>query len=77
MGVGRSICRGYQMAVERDYDFVISMDADAQYDIKILYTVIEYLQNSADVVTASQYHPESPRFSPQLIVACSMSLLRL
>jgi len=65
-GVGYSVRRGYQMAIENNYDFVVTMDSDGQHDVRLLPTVIKHIQGGADVVTASRYHPDSPRFSPPL-----------
>ena len=65
-GLGYSLRRGYQTAVEKGHDFLVSMDSDGQHDVNLLRPVIEKLSNNVDLITCSRYHPESPRFNPPL-----------
>ncbi len=59
-GLGYSLRRGYQYAVDHGYDTAAIMDADGQHDERCLPTVLDAL-GGADVVIASRYHPESAR----------------
>ncbi|MEW6408303.1 MAG: glycosyltransferase family 2 protein [Patescibacteria group bacterium] len=65
-GLGVCLRTGYQLAVDENCDFLASMDADGQHDCNLLDLMIDRLQNGADLVTASRYHPESERFSPPI-----------
>lgn len=59
-GLGYSLRRGYQYAVDHGYDTATVMDADGQHDERCLPVVLDSL-GQADVVIASRYHPDSPR----------------
>ncbi|HCU47653.1 TPA: hypothetical protein DIC39_01145 [Patescibacteria group bacterium] len=65
-GLGFSLRRGYRLAVDEGYDFVVTMDADGQHDVNLLSVVIGRLVEGIDLVTASRYHPESLRYNPPL-----------
>lgn len=66
-GLGYSLRRGYQLVVDAGYDFLVSMDSDGQHDPRLLASVLAPLEGgTADLVTASRYHPESDRYSPPL-----------
>ncbi len=59
-GLGFSLRRGYQYAVDHGYDEAAVMDADGQHDERVLPLVFDQLAH-ADVVIASRYHLESQR----------------
>lgn len=59
-GLGFSLRRGYQHAVDHGYDQAAVMDADGQHDERVLPLVFSQLAQ-ADVVIASRYHLESER----------------
>ncbi len=65
-GLGYSLRRGYQLAVDEKRDFLVSMDSDGQHDVKLLKTVIDHLANGVDLVTASRYHLQSERYNPPI-----------
>lgn len=64
-GLGVSLRKGYAYALEHECDYVVTMDADGQHDVRLLPSIINQLEN-ADLVTASRYHPESQRFGTPL-----------
>ncbi len=65
-GLGSSLRRGYTIAVEENYNFLISMDSDGQHDPIFLKHIIKELLSGVDLVTASRYHPDSMRYNPPL-----------
>lgn len=54
-GVARAILTGLRAASS---EFVCSLDADCTYDPSILEPMLHLLEQGADLVTASPYHPE-------------------
>lgn len=62
LGIGASLKLGYKKAVDEDFDFIITLDADGQHDETIIPKVLSLLvKNEADIVVASRYHKESER----------------
>lgn len=55
-GYGNSILDGLRWAFEKEYDFVVTMDADFSHDPKELPILFEKLQKS-DVMIGSRYVP--------------------
>ncbi|MCE9549061.1 glycosyltransferase family 2 protein [Candidatus Nomurabacteria bacterium] len=66
LGIGMSLRRGYQKAVDGGYDVVATMDADGQHDQNFLLRMIEQVENGADIAIASRYHPDSERIEVPL-----------
>lgn len=67
LGIGRSLRLGYAEAIEDNYDFTITMDADGQHDETILPQIVNILvNNEADFVVASRYHKDSERLGVPL-----------
>jgi len=56
LGLGTAYIHGFKWALERDYDYVLEMDADFSHnpeDVERLYSAI--LENNADVAIGSRY----------------------
>lgn len=64
-GVGFSVKRGCQLALKKQCDFLVSMDADGQHDTSFLPLMLLHL-NQAEVVIASRYHEDSQRINVPL-----------
>jgi glycosyltransferase involved in cell wall biosynthesis len=66
MGLGVAFDRGLQYAIRENYDIMVNIDADGQFDpADIPKLVAPILNKTADFVTASRfidkdYHPEMP-----------------
>lgn len=56
LGLGTAYVRGFQYAIEQDYDLVFEMDADYSHDPHYLPEFLE-LANEADLVIGSRYIP--------------------
>jgi dolichol-phosphate mannosyltransferase len=54
LGLGSAYIRGFQFAIERDYDLVFEMDADFSHDPKYIPTFLEKARD-CDVVLGSRY----------------------
>lgn len=54
LGLGTAYIKGFQWAIEHNFDAVISMDADFSHDPKYLPTMIDELEKN-DFVVASRY----------------------
>jgi len=55
LGLGTAYLRGFEYALERDYDFVFEMDADFSHDPAYLPQMYERAVAGADVVIGSRY----------------------
>lgn len=53
-GYGHSNIDGFKWALEKNYDFLVTMDADFSHDFKVVTSFIENLENF-DVVIGSRY----------------------
>ena len=60
-GLGYSLRKGYQLAANDGYDFLVSMDSDGQHDVSLLPQALELLISGCDLVIASRYHPQSEK----------------
>jgi len=66
MGVGAAFARGLQYALDNNFDLMVNIDGDAQFNPKDISKLIEpIVGNSADFVTASRfinkdYFPKMP-----------------
>ena len=55
LGVGAAVQTGFKYAKDRDFDFVVQLDADGQHPAKYVRTLIERIQESgADVVAGTR-----------------------
>lgn len=54
LGLGTAYLAGFRHALERDYEFVLTMDADLSHDPKHLFEILHMAQ-LADVVIGSRY----------------------
>jgi len=54
LGLGTAYCRGFQWALEKDYDLIIQMDADLSHNPDDILRLIDK-SKSADVVIGSRY----------------------
>jgi dolichol-phosphate mannosyltransferase len=54
-GYGRAVLAGYQFALDRGYERVITMDADFSHDPKYLGDMLSALDAGAQVVVGSRY----------------------
>ncbi len=63
-GIGHSLRIGYKIAINRGFDFLISLDADGQHDENYIPTVLEPLmEGKSEIVIASRYHEHSERIN--------------
>ena len=63
LGIGSSLRLGYKMAIEENFDFTITMDADGQHDASIINVISDFLlKDKTDIIVASRYHKDSERF---------------
>jgi glycosyltransferase involved in cell wall biosynthesis len=61
-GIGTSLHLGYKKALDEEYTYTISVDADGQHDETLIPKVLDILiKDEADIVVASRYHKESER----------------
>ena len=54
LGLGTAYCRGFQWALERDYDLIIQIDADLSHNPDDILRLIDKTK-SADLVIGSRY----------------------
>lgn len=67
LGIGLSLRRGYKIAMDENFDFTITMDADGQHDELVLQKMVDVLLlNQTDLVIASRYHKDSERIGVPL-----------
>lgn len=68
MGYGVAFGKGLQYALDNNFDLMVSIDGDAQFDPKDIPKLIKpIIENDADLVTASRfinknYYPKMPLF---------------
>jgi glycosyltransferase involved in cell wall biosynthesis len=56
LGYGVALQTGFKYALERDYDYVVQMDADGQHEPKsVLDLIAEVRQGTADVILGSRF----------------------
>lgn len=55
LGLGTAYITGFKWALERDYDYVVEMDADFSHDPQDLPRLIEACENGGDVAIGSRY----------------------
>jgi len=61
IGVGFSFGRGLQYAVDNDFDMMVNIDGDGQFDPEDIPTLLEPILNeSAEFVTASRFIDRKP-----------------
>jgi glycosyltransferase involved in cell wall biosynthesis len=66
MGLGASFGKGIQYALDNNFDLMVSIDGDAQFDPKDIPKLIKpIMENNADLATASRfiyksYYPQMP-----------------
>lgn len=59
---GAALLTGYRYALQEGYPYLVQVDADGQHDPASILTVLEALENGADLVLGSRFlHPESYR----------------
>jgi len=61
-GYGKSLKDGFRFAVEKDYDIIVTIDADMQHPPELIDRFVERIKN-CDVVSGSRYHPSAVRYS--------------
>lgn len=54
-GLGRSYLDGFRDAIATDADVVVQMDADLSHDPKFLPSMLDAIENGADLVIGSRY----------------------
>ncbi len=54
-GLGTAYISGFKWALEKKYDFIISMDADFSHNPNELPTIIKYFRKGVDIVVGSRY----------------------
>jgi dolichol-phosphate mannosyltransferase len=55
LGLGTAYLDGFRWALERDYDFVLEMDADFSHDPRYLPDMVRLAVEGADMVVGSRY----------------------
>lgn len=55
MGLGTAYCKGFQYALDREYEVIFEMDADFSHNPKELPKFLEELQNGYDLIIGSRY----------------------
>ena len=55
LGLGTAYVRGFRWALERDYQFIMEMDADLSHNPDDLPRLIEPCRNGQDLVVGSRY----------------------
>ena len=53
-GLGTAYCKGFQWALERDYDLIVQMDADLSHNPDDILRLINEV-DSADLIIGSRY----------------------
>jgi dolichol-phosphate mannosyltransferase len=56
-GLGSAYRAGFARVLDQDYDVIVSMDSDLSHDAAVIPTMVELLNNGADVVIGSRYTP--------------------
>ncbi len=55
LGLGTAYVTGFKWGLERDYDYIIEMDADGSHNAEALPWFIKEIQNGYDVMIGSRY----------------------
>ena len=55
LGLGTAYLEGFQWGLERDYDYLLEMDADFSHDPKYLPGMLQAAADGADMVVGSRY----------------------
>ena len=56
-GLGSAYRQGFELALERDYDVIVSMDVDFSHDPAVIPTMLHLIEAGADAVIGSRYVP--------------------
>ena len=56
-GLGSAYRQGFKLALERDYDVIVSMDADLSHDAAVIPEMLRLIEAGADTVIGSRYVP--------------------
>src|SRR5688572_24947714 len=56
-GLGRAYLAAFRWGLERDYTFILEMDADFSHDPKYLPAMLAKAEDGADLVLGSRYVP--------------------
>lgn len=79
LGYGAGLKTGFQKALDQDFQYVITIDADTNYDqFLIPHFIYEFNPETEDIMAASPWHPECSKknFPPiRFILSYSMSKL--
>jgi len=79
LGYGASLKTGFRKALEEGYDYIITVDADTNYDqFLIPHFIYEFNPDNEDILSASPWHRECSKNNFPLfrfILSYSMSLL--
>lgn len=54
-GLGKAYIHGFKWALERDYEYILEMDADFSHNPKDAIRLIEACENGADLAVGSRY----------------------
>jgi len=63
LGLGISLYKGYSYFLEKNYDYLITLDSDGQHDPHYIQDIITELDNGADIVFASRYAKNSKKIN--------------
>jgi dolichol-phosphate mannosyltransferase len=56
-GLGSAYRAGFARVLDQDYDVIVSMDSDFSHDPAVIPTMVDLLDNGADLVIGSRYTP--------------------
>ncbi len=79
LGYGEGLKTGFQKAIDQDYEYIITIDADTNYDqFLIPYFIYEFNPEMEDIMSASPWHPECSRNNfPVIRFVLSYTMSRL
>lgn len=62
LGIGGAVQAGHMYALEHDYDIDIQFDGDGQHDAAYLETLVDDIEQGADIAIGSRYLEETDGF---------------
>lgn len=74
LGIGGAVQTGYRYALEKGYDVAIQLDGDGQHDPRYVQTLIDALDEGADVAIGSRFI-EKEGFQSSLVRRVGIRLL--
>lgn len=62
-GYGKSLIDGFNFAINSNFDFVVTIDADNQHDASYILQFFKEIKKF-DIISGTRYHPNSPVRTP-------------